>query len=162
MTLVYLGLGSNLGDRAGNLWDASRRVHELARTRIARLSPLYETEPIGPAQNWFLNAVVELETSLPALDLLTELKRIENAMGRVPAERWGPRVIDLDILLYGDEHIATSELTVPHSELWNRRFVLIPLLDLLPSGILAEQARRRLEALDPGVGEVRSHAGDGC
>src|ERR1044071_4784428 len=140
MTLAYLGMGSNVGDRAANLWEASRRVHELPRTRIARLSPLYETEPIGPDQPWFLNAVAEVETSLPADDLLAQFKRIERKMGRGPSERWGPRLIDLDILLYGDERIATSELTVPHTELWNRRFVLIPLLDVLPSGALADQA----------------------
>jgi 2-amino-4-hydroxy-6-hydroxymethyldihydropteridine diphosphokinase len=159
MTDVYLGLGSNLGDRAANLWEAVRRIEGLPGTRVRRRSPLYETAPVGPVkQGWFLNAVVAINTATPPSDLLAAAKEIEREVGRQEGVRWGPRVVDVDILLYGDERVATAELTLPHVELWNRLFVLIPLLDVLPEGSLAEQVRERIGALGPGSDTIRRHA----
>ena len=146
--IVYLGLGSNLGDRAAHLWDAVQRLGLLPLTRVTRLSPLYESAPVGPvAQGLFLNAVVAVETSLAADALLDGLQAIERAVGRVPTERWGPRVVDLDILLYGRSQIATDRLIVPHVELWNRRFVLVPLLDVATELDVRETAIARLATL---------------
>ena len=115
---------------------------------MERISRLYETAPIGPRdQPWFLNAVLRAESGLSAHDLLAAAKRIEQDLGRTPSERWGPRVIDIDLLLYGDAVIATHDLVVPHPELWNRRFVLVPLLDVLLAGSLADRVRKRLDIL---------------
>jgi len=148
VTETYLGLGSNLGDRAANLWEASRLLSLLPGCRVERISRLYETAPVGPRdQPWFLNAVLRAESGLSAHDLLAAAKRIEQDLGRTPSERWGPRVVDIDLLLYGDAVIATHDLVVPHPELWNRRFVLVPLLDVLPAGPLADRVRKRLDAL---------------
>ena len=103
---------------------------------------------MGPQdQPWFLNAVVRTEVSIPAPDLLVAAKRIEGDMGREPTERWGPRIIDIDLLLYADETIHSIGLVVPHPELWNRRFVLLPLADLITTGPLADMVGRRLDEL---------------
>ncbi len=133
-TVVYLGLGSNLGDRRAHLAAA---IEALGRAGIAvrRQSPLYETRPVGVVdQPPFLNAVVEAETTLAPHALLATVKAIERALGREPGPRWGPRVIDIDILLYGDLQIATREpwLEIPHPQLWRRQFALTPLADLRP------------------------------
>jgi 2-amino-4-hydroxy-6-hydroxymethyldihydropteridine diphosphokinase len=145
---AYLGLGSNLGDRAANLWEATRRLGELRRCTVERVSRLYETAPVGPQdQPWFLNAALRVETAFAPHDLLHAAQQIEQAMGRTLGERWGPRIIDLDVLLFGEKRIASAELTIPHPELWKRRFVLVPLMDVVPSGPLAEEVRRRLEEL---------------
>ena len=149
-TTVLLGLGSNLGDRAANLRMAVRRLGETPGSVVVLLSRLYESAPVGPRdQPWFLNAVAEIAVTLPPEDLLATAKRIEREMGRRPSERWGPRTIDIDILLYGDAQIASPTLTVPHPELWNRRFVLLPLADLITSGPLAERMRQRADELEP-------------
>lgn len=145
---VYLSLGSNVGDRAANLWEAVRRLAQLSGSRLIRLSPLYETEPVGPVpQDWFFNAVLCLETPLKPLQLLSAAKRIEQEMGRAPGERWGPRLIDIDILLYDDLRLESEALVIPHPELWDRRFVLDPLKDVLPDGELRRAVESRLEAL---------------
>jgi 2-amino-4-hydroxy-6-hydroxymethyldihydropteridine diphosphokinase len=147
-TTAYLGLGSNLGDRAANLWEATRCLGDLPSCTVNRVSRLYETAPVGPQdQNWFLNAVLSIQTSVPPQDLLLAAKQIERDMGRVPAARWGPRLIDVDILLYGDEHLTSDDLTLPHPELWNRRFVLVPLGEVLPTGPLADRVKARLAEL---------------
>jgi 2-amino-4-hydroxy-6-hydroxymethyldihydropteridine diphosphokinase len=132
--LVYLGLGSNLGDRAAQLAAAVRGL-AVEGVAVRRCSPLYESAPVGPPdQPWFLNGVLEAETALPPLDLLAAAKRVEAAVGRRPGARWGPRIVDVDILLYGDRAVDEREpwLTIPHPELWKRRFVLAPLRDLRP------------------------------
>jgi 2-amino-4-hydroxy-6-hydroxymethyldihydropteridine diphosphokinase len=132
--VVYLGLGSNLGDRAANLRAALARLGE-AGVALRRLSPLYETEPVGVRdQPWFLNAVAEAETALEPQALLAAAKAVERAVGRTPGPRWGPRAVDVDLLLYGDRQVADAEpwLVIPHPELWRRRFVLVPLADLRP------------------------------
>jgi 2-amino-4-hydroxy-6-hydroxymethyldihydropteridine diphosphokinase len=132
--LTYLGLGSNLGDRLAQLAAAVRAL-DAAGVVPRRRSPLYESAPVGPPnQPWYLNAVLEAETALSPLDLLAAAKRVEAVIGRRPGARWGPRVVDVDILLYGDRVVDEREpwLTIPHPELWQRRFVLAPLRDLRP------------------------------
>lgn len=145
---AYLGLGSNLGDRAANLWEAMRQLGDVPGCSVRAVSRLYDSAPVGPQnQGRFLNAVGRVETTLSPHELLAAAKQIEQQMGRVPAGRWGPRIIDIDLLLYGEERVSSGDLTVPHPELWNRRFVLAPLAELLPAGELLDDVRRRLSEL---------------
>ncbi|APD08930.1 MULTISPECIES: 2-amino-4-hydroxy-6-hydroxymethyldihydropteridine diphosphokinase [Thermus] len=132
--LAYVGLGSNLGDRAGYLLAALSRLSRLPKTRLCRLSPVYETAPVGPPQPFYLNLVAELDTGLGPRELLQALLEVEKALGRERKERWGPRTIDLDLLLYGDLVLEEEGLQVPHPRLHERAFVLVPLVDLLPEG----------------------------
>jgi 2-amino-4-hydroxy-6-hydroxymethyldihydropteridine diphosphokinase len=130
--LVYLSLGSNLGDRERNLEQAIDLLAE-AGLRILRRSHIYETEPQDVRdQPWFLNLVVEAETDLFPKQLLARLQQIERQLGRKRSTPKGPRTIDIDILLYGDSVIETDELVVPHPRLPERRFVLEPLAELAP------------------------------
>ncbi len=131
---VFIGLGSNLGDRRANLADALDRIRKLPDTRVVKESSFYESEPHGYAKTWFVNGVIELETELSPENLLKKLKAIESAMGRkrVKGKRWGSRIIDLDILFYGTLVVKKRGLRVPHQELANRRFVLLPLSELAP------------------------------
>jgi 2-amino-4-hydroxy-6-hydroxymethyldihydropteridine diphosphokinase len=131
---AFIGIGSNLGDRKANFLEAIDRIQKIAGTRIVKQSSLYESEPLGDAKTWFVNAVVELETDCSADELLKRLKQIETVMGRkrVRGKRWGSRVIDLDILFFDNEIINKRTLKVPHPELHNRRFVLAPLSELAP------------------------------
>ena len=131
---VYVGIGSNLGDRKANTLEAVDRVSKLNRTRVVRASSLYESEPFGDAKTWFVNSVIEIETEFLPDELLKKLKAIEKAMGRkrVKGKRWGSRVIDLDILLCDQEVVETRSLKVPHPEMHRRRFVLLPLAELAP------------------------------
>jgi 2-amino-4-hydroxy-6-hydroxymethyldihydropteridine diphosphokinase len=131
---VYIGIGSNLGDRRANALEAIARMKELPATKIVRSSSFYESEPLGDAQSWFVNGVIELETELDPGRLLTMLQAIEEAMGRrrVKGKRWDARIIDLDILLVDQDVIATRTLEVPHPEMHKRRFVLVPLAELAP------------------------------
>lgn len=133
MPTVYLALGSNIGDREKSLREA---VGLLAGrgVRIVKLSSIYETEPVDYLdQAWFLNAVLEAQTDLPAAQLLTTLRHIESQMGSKKAFAKGPRLIDLDILLYGNDTIATPELEVPHPRMLLRNFVLVPLAEIAPA-----------------------------
>lgn len=124
---AYIGLGSNLGDRRAMIAGA------LERLQPRRVSAVVETEPVGNTdQPRFLNAVAELETELPPAELLSRLLDVERGLGRVRVERWGPRSIDLDLLLYGDERVSSTSLSVPHPELHRRRFVLEGLAELCP------------------------------
>jgi len=128
---VYLGLGSNLGDRKTNLEKALQLLGE--RLTIRQVSSLYQTEPVGhKEQPMFFNAVCRAETDLGPLQLLSLIKGIETALGRVPSFADGPRSIDVDILLYGDLSMETADLTIPHPRMAERGFVLIPLLELTP------------------------------
>lgn len=145
MTRAYVGLGSNLGDREGTILAAAERLGP------DRLSPIVETEPWGYAdQPRFLNAVAELETDLTPRGLLDRLLAIERELGRVRAgPRYGPRTIDLDLLLYGDEEVDEPGLTVPHPRLFERLFVLEPLFGLDPG--LFVPGRGAVEALIRGL-----------
>ena len=131
---VYIGIGSNLGDRKANTLEAVDRIAKLPDTRVSRASSLYESEPLGDAKTWFVNSVIEIETELASDGLLKKLKAIEKAMGRkrVKGKRWGSRVIDLDILLSNHEVVDKRTLKVPHPEMHKRRFVLLPLAELAP------------------------------
>lgn len=132
MKLVYIGLGSNLGDRAENLRVAREQI-AAADLRVLRASSLYETAPRDVEdQPWFLNQAIECETELFPRQLLACLQKIERAMGRKRAIAKGPREIDLDILLFGDAVMKAPELEVPHPRLSERRFVLEPLAELVP------------------------------
>lgn len=131
---VYIGIGSNLGDRKANALEAVDRISKLPTTRVSRASSLYESEPLGDAKTWFVNSVIEIETEFPIDALLKKLKAIEEAMGRkrVKGKRWGSRIIDLDILIADREVVDKRSLKVPHPEMHKRRFVLLPLAELAP------------------------------
>jgi 2-amino-4-hydroxy-6-hydroxymethyldihydropteridine diphosphokinase len=129
---VYIGIGSNRGDRMRFLSRACRALASGGRVSGLVRSPVYETSPIGPRQRPFLNAVVRARTALPPAALLAFLKQIEKKLGRRRGVRWGPREIDLDLLLYGRRKVRTARLTVPHRELSRRKFVLKPMCDLSP------------------------------
>ena len=145
---AYIGFGANLGDREGNITSA---LHLLAHTpgiRVEAVSSLYESEPIGPKdQPWFLNGVVRIETELEPLVLLERLQAIEDLLGRQRGVRWGPRTIDLDLLLYGDLVMDTPRLTIPHPQLRNRGFVLRPLVELDPSLVHPLSGERLVDLL---------------
>ena len=129
MVTAYLGLGSNLGDRERNLAKALRRLGQ--RMTVEQVSSIYETEPMGyREQPWFLNAVCRLSTELDPFSLLRLVKEIEVELGRAPSFANAPRVIDIDILFYGDEVVAAESLTIPHPRLAQRLFVLVPLAEM--------------------------------
>ncbi len=133
MYRVFLGLGTNLGDRSAFLNSAARELRTLPGTKVLWYSSVYESDPEGRTdQGKFLNAAVELETTLPPPDMLAALKEVEHRVGRTPTERWGPREIDIDILMYDGLVYEDSALIVPHPDLPQRRFVLIPMSEIAP------------------------------
>ena len=160
MAVVYVGLGSNLGDRREHIRQAIDLLGKEKGIRVVMLSSMYETEPVGfEDQQWFANAVVRLETQLSPVALLRVLKTIEKTIGRMPTFRWGPREIDLDLLLYDQICMKSPELTIPHPRMHERAFVLIPLAEIagdlfhpttgktirmLLSGLQNQKAVRRL------------------
>lgn len=128
---VYIALGSNVGCKRDNMAQAVQLIADLPATQVVKSSSLYETEPWGKTdQDEFLNQVIEIETALQPGKLLQELQNIEIKMGRQRKEKWGPRLIDLDILLYGNEVIDDPQLTIPHPYLRERLFVLVPLAEI--------------------------------
>lgn len=134
--ISFIGLGSNLGKPVDRCLEAIEYLRIIKGLQVLRCSSFYRTEPVGFLdQEWFINAVIEIRTSLAAQELMLELQTIEMRMGRQKPVKWGPRVIDLDILLYGQEVIQTDSLTVPHPELHKRRFVLEPLYEIAPCAI---------------------------
>lgn len=148
----YLGLGSNLGDRLGNLCRAADLLAALPGVCVLRSSRIYETEPVGgPPQGPYLNAVLEVECDLGPRELLAACGRIEAELGRVRAERWGARTIDVDILTYGAERIAEPALEVPHPRMHERAFVLAPLAELDADPPLPGGRRLRTLRLPPGA-----------
>ena len=131
---LYLSLGSNLGDRAKNLQAAIARL--APEVNVIRVSPVYETEPkYKTGQPRFLNLACLAETKLSALDAFHVVKKIEKEMGRIQTERFSPRVIDIDVLFYESEKLASTDLTIPHPRLSERAFVLVPLCDIAPDFI---------------------------
>ncbi|WP_109440430.1 2-amino-4-hydroxy-6-hydroxymethyldihydropteridine diphosphokinase [Acinetobacter haemolyticus] len=128
MIRTYIGLGSNLGDSQQILRDAVAKLANIGEVRVSRL---YQSPPMGPQdQPHYLNAVVQLDTTLKPLDLLDQLQQLEQDAGRVRLRRWGERTLDLDLLIYGQEQIQNERLTVPHIGIMERDFVILPLLDL--------------------------------
>ncbi len=131
---AYLALGANLGDRRENIWDAVKRLRSIDGMTVTRVSSLFDNPAVGgPAGSPpFLNGAVRLQTSLGPRELLLRLLSVERDMGRVRREKWEPRVIDLDVLLYGDRVIDEPDLKVPHPRMHERRFVLQPLAEIAP------------------------------
>ena len=149
--VAFLGLGSNLGDRLTNLQAAVDALQTEPGLRVTASSRVWETVPVGgPPQPDFLNAVVRAETDLSARDLLDVARRVEQRMVRVRKERWGARSLDVDILLYDEEHIDEPELVVPHPRLAQRAFVLLPLLELDPDPVLPDGTRLKEVRVDTG------------
>ena len=137
MAIAYIALGSNLHTPLEQLKRALNALAQLPQTQLMAVSSFYRSKPLGPQdQPDYLNAAVEISTALSPLALLDELQRIENEQGRVRLRRWGERTLDLDILLYGDEIIQTERLTVPHYDMHNREFVIVPLAEIAPNLIL--------------------------
>ena len=155
---AYLGCGSNLGDRRENLRLGLAFLAEQPGLEVAEVSPVYETEPYGPIpQGPFLNLVAAVSTTLPPEALLDACLEAEQVLGRVRTVRWGPRTLDMDILLYGDATWQSERLVVPHAELTQRSFVLVPLADLAAEKVVAGRTvrawRDRLDAAPlPSVG----------
>lgn len=145
MTIAYIGLGSNLDSNLPgkinspkeNILSAKEAINTIESTAILSVSSLYQSKPVGPQnQDDYINAVAKLETSLDATDLLNSLQGIENEHGRKREEHWGARTLDLDILLFGEQIIQNKRLTIPHKELCNRSFVLVPLMEIEPECII--------------------------
>ena len=150
--IAYLGLGANLGDPVRQLQETLERLNSAEEVEVTRVSTFYRNPPLGPAdQPWYVNAVTRVRTRLGPEELLHLLQQIETAMGRVRGERWGPRRIDLDLLLYNGEVIFTPDLVVPHPEMQHRVFVLAPLAEIAPRAwhpVLNKSAADLLAELD--------------
>jgi len=136
---VYIGIGSNVGNKKENFLEALSRVAKLLDTRIVKESSFYESEPIGDAKEWYVNGAIEIETKFKPDMLLKKFKNIERAMGRKKVKkRWGARIIDLDILLYDAAIVKKKRLRIPHPEMSSRKFVLLPLSEIAPQVIHPE------------------------
>jgi len=150
---AYLALGSNVGDRLQHLREAIARLRATPGANLLRLSRVYETEPVGVTeQPRFLNMVIEVEIAdeLGARDLLRIVKNIETELGRIERERWGPREIDIDVLMVDDEQVKDGDFELPHPRMWERAFVMVPLAELAPelrgpSGETAAEIAERLQ-----------------
>jgi 2-amino-4-hydroxy-6-hydroxymethyldihydropteridine diphosphokinase len=155
--IAYIGIGSNLGDKVYQCETAISDILRADQNKLLAKSSLFKTKPIGyTSQDWFINGVIKIETDLEPLELLQVLKDIESRLGREKTFRWGPRVIDLDILLFDEEEIEMEGLQIPHPRLQERQFVLIPLAEIDPDVIhpvLKKRIRELLENIkeDQGV-----------
>ena len=164
MATVFIGLGANAGNREANLRMALRGLTRMAR--VDAVSSVYETDPVGPEQPAFYNAVCRIETGLEPLPLLRFLKSLEHEIGRRPGgPKWGPRPVDLDLLLYEERLLESDELTVPHPRLVERAFALVPLAEIAPDAPHAVAGKRAAElasAVDAsGVRRVKEAGWDG-
>jgi len=158
MTIAYIGIGSNVGDRVGFCRGAVESLTMSEGVAVVKVSSLYATSPLGgPPQRSFMNLVAKVETTLDPRGLLEVCQELEQRMGREPSDiRWGPRVVDLDILLYGSEKVSEPDLEIPHARLKERRFALVPLLEIDPD--LTDPWDTPLkEALVEAEGEVDLH-----
>jgi dihydroneopterin aldolase/2-amino-4-hydroxy-6-hydroxymethyldihydropteridine diphosphokinase len=146
-TKILLGLGSNIGNRAGNIYKAVKKLKSDCHFSKVRVSRLYETKPIGPKQRNFFNAALSAVTLFSPTELLYNIKQIEKQLGRKKVEiKWGPRKIDIDILFFGQRKINTKDLIIPHPEIANRLFVLEPLCEIAP-GFRHPKLNRAMTAL---------------
>lgn len=152
--LTYIGIGSNMGDSLGNCRQAIQAIGAKKGNRIVACSSFYLTEPVGRKdQNWFVNAVIAVRTNFSPHQLLEFLMNVEKNMGRERRERWGPRIVDLDILFYENLICQENNLQIPHPEIAKRRFVLLPLKDIAPHlihPILGKTVSNLLDELPPG------------
>ncbi len=160
MERVFIGFGSNIGESEKICRDAVRSLGRLSGVAVLEVSSLYSTEPVGKTdQGWFVNGVALCETVLGPRDMLYALQGVELQFGRVRAERWGPRTLDLDILLFGERRIDEPDLVVPHPRLHERRFVLAPMVEIEPElvhPVLGVTMKELLDRLDGAAGqEVR-------
>ena len=155
MNEVYISIGSNIEDRAQHLKDAIQALHTYGDVTVVATSSIYETAPVGYTdQADFLNVVIHVQTELDPIQLLTTCQQIEQEQGRVRDIRWGPRTVDLDILLYNEENIEMDNLIVPHPRMHERAFVLIPLLEIAPKVIhpvTGKQYSQEAAVMDDGV-----------
>lgn len=151
--LAYIGLGANLGEPVAQVRRALAGLAELDEVEVLRVSRLYRNPPLGPKeQPWYVNAVAQVRTRLTTEELLRALRRLETALGRVRREHWGPRIIDLDLLLFDGEVVNTAGLVLPHPEMHRRAFVLVPLAEIAPEAWhpgLKKSALQLLAELDP-------------
>ncbi|MCE5314580.1 MAG: 2-amino-4-hydroxy-6-hydroxymethyldihydropteridine diphosphokinase [Armatimonadota bacterium] len=149
---AYLSLGANIGDKAANLREAIELIDANEAGSVSQISSFYETSPVGLVdQPDFVNAAIRIETTLDPFALLALCNRIEQKLGRERTIRWGPRVIDIDILLYEGVNISEERLTIPHPRMMERGFVLVPLAEIapdltLPGGLTASEAASRIDA----------------
>jgi 2-amino-4-hydroxy-6-hydroxymethyldihydropteridine diphosphokinase len=136
MPIAYVGLGSNIGDKAGNMMRALEILGQFDGLKVTKISSFYETEPVGyEDQNWFVNAVAQIETIFPPEELLSMLKKTEQVIGRRETIRWGPREIDLDLLMYDQLCFDSPDLVIPHPRMHERAFVLVPLVEIVPDQV---------------------------
>ena len=147
MERIYIGLGSNLADPAEQLRSALNALGQLPQTNLAGVSAFYQSDSLLPGQPRYTNAVAALDSDLAPLDLLDALQAIENDQGRERLERWGPRTLDLDILLFGDRLIDEPRLKVPHYQIQERAFVLYPLAELAPEDLRLADGRALADLL---------------
>ncbi|PKG22500.1 2-amino-4-hydroxy-6-hydroxymethyldihydropteridine diphosphokinase [Niallia nealsonii] len=144
---AYISLGSNIGNRVEYLHEAVRMLDGQEKIKLVSISSIYETDPVGYVeQDPFLNIVLEVRTSLSPLDLLHVCQSVENELGRKRVIRWGPRTIDLDILLYNHENIESEKLNIPHPRIEERAFVMIPLLEIAPTIQLPNKSMPLIES----------------
>jgi 2-amino-4-hydroxy-6-hydroxymethyldihydropteridine diphosphokinase len=147
--IVYIGLGTNLGNKSENLSVSIGELEKVSKVKLTAVSSVYESPPWGnKKQDDFLNQVVAVKTTLRPLELLNKIKNIEIKMGRQSGEKWGPRVIDLDMLLYGEEVICSERLTIPHQHMKERLFVLVPLLEIAPNLLFPDDGASIEEVLN--------------
>jgi 2-amino-4-hydroxy-6-hydroxymethyldihydropteridine diphosphokinase len=160
--IAYIGIGSNLGDKADQCEKAISEILKVDRHKLLAKSSFFKTQPMGyTSQDWFVNGVIKIETNLEPIDLLRTLKTIESNLGRLKTFRRGPRLIDLDILFFDEREIQTEELQVPHPLIHERQFVLIPLAEIDPGlihPVLGKTVQELLENLkqDQGVEKLQS------
>jgi 2-amino-4-hydroxy-6-hydroxymethyldihydropteridine diphosphokinase len=148
-TTAYVALGSNLWDRLEHLRAAARRLDAARGIDVVRSSRVYETEPVGPPQPPYLNAVIQVATTLTPHELLEAARGVEDSLGRVRAERWGPRTIDVDILVYDELIVDEPDLEIPHPRMHERGFVLVPLGELDADAMLPGGRRLSTHRLSP-------------
>ena len=139
MTCAYIGLGANLGDPVASLRGAIVAISQLPSTRLLQTSRFFRTKPVDAQGADYVNAVVSIDTTLAAHELLAALQRLEQQAGRERPYRNAPRTLDLDVLIYGDNHITTADLTLPHPRMFQRAFVLVPLAEIAPHLVNALQ-----------------------
>ena len=134
--VCFLGIGSNVGNPVSNCAAAVKHISDIDGVRTLRCSSLYKTQPVGfKEQDWFVNGIIEIRTRLKPRSLMNAMQRVEDEMGRIRDKKLGPRIIDIDILLYGQAVMEEKGLVIPHSELHKRRFVLVPLNEMAPCAI---------------------------